>query len=110
LNGRVVKPADQDKARMIWQEILEHHKNGTTIKGRVLNPINSGYCVGVGGVVGFLPFSMCSLLTASKVGLLQDFHVEDAEPAKRNLVLSDPEVRAQKEARKQAAADRAARW
>jgi len=70
-NARVVKPADQDRARLIWAEIEAHRDNHTTLKGRVLNPMNSGYSVGVGGVVGFLPFSLCSLLTASKVGLLQ---------------------------------------
>jgi len=42
--------------------------------------------------------------------LLQDFLVESADPGKRNLVLSEPQVVAEKAARKKAAKARAAMW
>ena len=41
---------------------------------------------------------------------LQDFLVESADPVKRNLVLSEPQVAAEKAARRQEAKERAAMW
>lgn len=39
--------------------------------GRMLNTITGGYAVGVGGIVAFLPFSSCSLVSAGRIGALQ---------------------------------------
>lgn len=39
----------------VWREIREHHRRGTHVKGRVLNPVNGGYAVGIAGLVCFLP-------------------------------------------------------
>ena len=37
----------------------------------MLNTITGGYAVGVGGIVAFLPFSSCSLVSAGRIGALQ---------------------------------------
>ena len=39
--------------------------------GRMLNTITGGYAVGIGGIVAFLPFSSCSLVSAGRIGALQ---------------------------------------
>ena len=41
------------------------------VMGRMLNTITGGYAVGVGGIVAFLPFSSCSLVSAGRIGALQ---------------------------------------
>ena len=38
-----------------WREILQHYRQGTHVKGRVLNAVNGGYAVGIAGLVAFLP-------------------------------------------------------
>ena len=38
-----------------WREIMRHYRMGTHVKGRVLNPVNGGYAVGIAGLVAFLP-------------------------------------------------------
>lgn len=38
-----------------WREIKDHYRNGTHIKGRILNAVNGGYAVGIAGLVAFLP-------------------------------------------------------
>lgn len=37
----------------------------------MLNTITGGYAVGIGGIVAFLPFSSCSLVSAGRIGALQ---------------------------------------
>ncbi len=44
---------------------------GCQVMGRMLNTITGGYSVGVGGIVAFLPFSSCSLVSAGRIGALQ---------------------------------------
>ena len=45
----------------VWREIKEHHRKGTHVKGRVLNPVNGGYAVGIAGLVCFLPIGAASV-------------------------------------------------
>ena len=72
---RVNKVTDEERVSALWDELQERYANEQPVMGRVLNSVNSGYAVGVAGAVGFMPFSLCSLLAASKVGLLQPFLV-----------------------------------
>eukprot|EP00192_Tetraselmis_astigmatica_P018577 CAMPEP_0117647908 /NCGR_PEP_ID=MMETSP0804-20121206/100_1 /TAXON_ID=1074897 /ORGANISM="Tetraselmis astigmatica, Strain CCMP880" /LENGTH=254 /DNA_ID=CAMNT_0005453431 /DNA_START=164 /DNA_END=928 /DNA_ORIENTATION=+ len=62
------------------------------VMGRVLNAVNGGYAVGIGGIVGFLPLSRASLNTVKKMGVLQPFLVIscDQEANRINLVVTDP--------------------
>lgn len=51
-------------AAAAWAAIETSKATGGTVLGRVLNGVaGGGFAVGVGGVVGFLPFSMCSPAT-----------------------------------------------
>lgn len=92
---------DDDRHRLeaVFSEVEEHHRTGTPVRGRILNEVNQGYCVGIAGLTGFLPFSLCSLLTASKVGVLQPFLVNSLDRAKLALVLADPSQVAEREQR-----------
>ena len=56
------------------------------VMGRILNPLNGGYAVGVGGIVAFCPFRNCSLSTASRVGVLQPFYVTAFREDPLNMV------------------------
>ena len=60
--------------------------------GRVLNAVNHGYAVGIGGIVGFMPMSKASIVTAKKMGVLQPFFVLSLEDQgdKISLVVADP--------------------
>lgn len=59
------------------------------VMGRILNPLNGGYAVGVGGIVAFCPFRNCSLSTASRVGVLQPFYVTAFREDPLNMILTD---------------------
>ena len=61
----------------------------TPVMGRVLNPVNGGYSVGLAGIVAFCPISQLDFLTVTKIGVLQPFHVVSMNEAKRNVVLLD---------------------
>lgn len=69
------------------------------MKGRILNSVNKGYCVGIAGLTAFLPYSLCTLLTASKVGVLQPFIIQRLNPETLSVVVADPQMVAQQKAR-----------
>ena len=73
----------------VWELLKEHHKNQTPVKGRVLNGVNGGHAVGLCGLVAFCPFSKCSVLTASRIGILQPFLIDSLSEERRNIIVSD---------------------
>ncbi len=48
-----MKQAEQ--VAMVMARLDRAHKGGTPVQGRVLNPVNAGFAVGVAGIVCFLP-------------------------------------------------------
>ena len=94
-------PKGPARLELAMKEIADAFENHQTVLGRVLNPLNGGYAVGVGGIVGFCPYSNCSLETASRVGVLQPFYVNATrrEPT-FNLVLCDVVAYEQSQARR----------
>ena len=65
------KVNDQARSASIWQEIRNAFSGEKIIKGRVLNAVNSGYAVGIGGFIAFLPASQ--LRGQIQVGALHNF-------------------------------------
>ena len=65
------------RLRSAWREIVAAAQAGTPILGRVLNVSGAGgYAVGLGGFVGFMPFSRAQQARAARVlGSLQPFYV-----------------------------------
>eukprot|EP00854_Cymbomonas_tetramitiformis_P008016 gene8016-9525_t len=49
------KVLDERRAGLLWQEIQAAAERSQPIMGRVLNAVNGGFAVGVGGYVAFLP-------------------------------------------------------
>lgn len=60
--------------------------------GRMLNTITGGYAVGIAGIVAFLPFSSCSLVSAGRIGTLQAFYINQLKKDKRNIILVDARI------------------
>ena len=44
---------------LVLQELKKALVERTTVMGRILNPVNKGYAVGIGGLVCFLPVTQC---------------------------------------------------
>ena len=82
-------PRGPDRTQTAMEELKVAFETGQPVMGRLLNPLNGGYAVGVGGIVGFCPFRSCSLPTASRIGVLQPFYVSGLREVPFNLVLTD---------------------
>lgn len=82
-------PRGPDRALKAMKELQTAFETGQPVMGRLLNPLNGGYAVGIGGIVGFCPFRSCSLPTASRIGILQPFYVSGLREVPFNLILSD---------------------
>ncbi|DBA72817.1 TPA: hypothetical protein ACH3X2_010203 [Trebouxia sp. C0005] len=82
-------PRGPDRTKTAMKELMDAFETGQPVMGRLLNPLNGGYAIGVGGIVGFCPFRSCSLPTASRIGVLQPFYVAGIREVPFNLVLSD---------------------
>lgn len=88
----VERPVEKNKVEDVWEMVKDAMHTNQPVLGRVLNAVNGGYGVGVAGIVGFCPFSQMSFPTASRIGVLQPFHVTSMNEAKRNIVLQDATV------------------
>ena len=55
-----------EQQREVWEELKRHLHNRTPVMGRILNPLNGGYAVGIAGRVCFCPYTACRLDTAAK--------------------------------------------
>ena len=79
---------DTERSEHIWEEIRSAHATGGLIKGRVLNPVNGGFAVGLAGLVAFMPrFKAPHRL---RVGHLDWFEVMAVNPDTRNVVVASP--------------------
>lgn len=85
--GGLLSQADQVK-RVLSE--LEHARvTKQSVMGRVLNPVNRGYAVGIGGLVCFCPITQCMYATAQRVGVLQPFTVSQIRLDSQNVVVYD---------------------
>mmetsp|Transcript_31113 Transcript_31113/g.79876 ORF Transcript_31113/g.79876 Transcript_31113/m.79876 type:complete len:299 (-) Transcript_31113:115-1011(-) len=86
----VQKHEAESRLKAVMEELRGAMQTNTPVLGRVLNAVNGGYAVGIGGLVAFLPLSRASMATVKKLGVLQPFHVLSLDEAKMNAVVSDP--------------------
>ena len=82
-------PKGPDRYEQIFEELKRAYDNAEQVMGRILNSMNGGYAVGVAGLVGFCPFRLCTLQTASRVGVLQPFIIHRFRREPFNMVLED---------------------
>ena len=82
-------PKGPDRLERTMDELKLAFENKQQVMGRILNPLNGGYAIGVGGIVGFCPFKLCTLPTAARIGILQPFYIEQFTRAPFNMVLED---------------------
>ncbi|KAK3275557.1 hypothetical protein CYMTET_16320 [Cymbomonas tetramitiformis] len=84
------KVLDERRAGLLWQEIQAAAERSQPIMGRVLNAVNGGFAVGVGGYVAFLPTSRVVSTLNIQVGKLQPFNILSIREETANIVLSMP--------------------
>ncbi|CAO3640361.1 unnamed protein product [Cunninghamella blakesleeana] len=61
------------------KSMIDNHKNDIIVSGRILNVLKSGYAVGIGGVVAFLPKSLSvGLRKAGNRHNIHQFNVKEA--------------------------------
>lgn len=68
----------------IWNIIKERK----TVNGRILNNINGGYSVGIGGIVAFLPNSLAHIKKINELKPLQEFKILKMNSINHNIVVS----------------------
>lgn len=83
-------PKGPDRYEQTLEELQRAYDSGEQIMGRILNSVNGGYAVGVAGLVAFCPFRMCTLQTASHLGVLQPFIINSFRQEPFNMILQDP--------------------
>ena len=88
-------PGRMEKA---LDELRGAYEKKQQVMGRILNPLNGGYAIGVAGLVGFCPFRLCTLPTASRVGTLQPFYVSRFRREPFNMILEDAHAHEKAEA------------
>jgi len=89
--------AEREKAERedgVWREILDRYRRGRPVTGRILNPVNGGYAVGVAGLVCFLPNATARGSrdggSAPPAGELMSFKIINITEAIRNVILAGP--------------------
>jgi hypothetical protein len=89
--------AEREKAERedgVWREIKDRYRRGRPVTGRILNPVNGGYAVGVAGLVCFLPNATARGSrdggSAPPAGELMSFKIINITEAIRNVILAGP--------------------
>ncbi len=85
-------PLDDDagaRRRAVWAELQRRYEAKTPVEGRVLNDCPGGYAVGVGGVVGFLPYALTTAATAQRIGTAQPFLIVGMDVGRQRFTLRD---------------------
>jgi hypothetical protein len=79
---------DTEVTEHVWREICHAHATGGLLRGRILNPVNAGFAVGLAGLVAFLPrFKAPHRL---RIGQLDWFEVVALNQDTRNVVVGSP--------------------
>lgn len=63
------------RQELVWKELKEAYMGKIPVQGRVLNPTDRGYAVGIGGFVAFCPLVNLSPDLGNKIGILQPFKI-----------------------------------
>ena len=82
-------PKGPDRYEDALDELKRAYDSKQQVMGRILNTLNGGYAVGIAGLVGFCPFRLCTLQTASRVGVLQPFAIHRFRRQPFNMILED---------------------
>lgn len=72
------------RERTIWDYVEERK----FITGRILNHVNGGYSVGIGGLVAFLPKNHLGQLQEKSMGQLLNFSILKVNRANNNVIVS----------------------
>lgn len=86
LGGKLTQEEQVDR---VLEELKRAQISKKLVMGRILNPVNRGYAVGIGGLVCFCPITQCLWETAQRVGVLQPFTVSQMKMETRNVVIYD---------------------
>lgn len=89
-NGERVKT---EREEGVWRELMQIHREGGIVKGRVLNAINGGYAVGIAGHVCFLPTRETKPYKGKSVpptGELIPFKILNITESIKNVILTGP--------------------
>lgn len=72
------------KEQTLWKEIIQKKY----INGRILNPVNGGYSVGIGGLVAFLPRNHLGDIKDKTIGELKTFTLLKSNSINNNVIVS----------------------
>lgn len=90
--GQLVLSKKKADSIKMWDKIVEVHKNGTIIQGKILRRIKGGYVVDVGGLTAFLPGSQLDTKPVRDydeyVGKTMDFKVIKINDKIENIIVS----------------------
>ncbi|MGB9697252.1 MAG: 30S ribosomal protein S1 [Ignavibacteria bacterium] len=90
--GQLVLSKKKADSIKMWDKIVEVHKNGTIIRGKILRRIKGGYVVDVGGLTAFLPGSQLDTKPIRDydeyVGKTMDFKVIKINDKIENIIVS----------------------
>ena len=84
------RPNAETMRERVWAEIERAYASKQGVRGRVLNPINDGFAVGVAGIVAKLPLQQADPRKVQRVGVLQDFVITSVQARQRRLTLAHP--------------------
>ena len=86
-----VVPARQSSHRLsrTWAELKQCMRSRVSLRGRVLNPLNGGYAIGVGGYVAFMPHRESPL--SVDIGALIPIRVLQMRESNTNVVVGSAE-------------------
>lgn len=84
-----VQPDAGLRQRSVWLELEGAWRSRAPVFGRVLNQCPGGYAVGLGGLVGLLPYARATTRTALSIGTLAPFLVDHMSEGQRLVVVRD---------------------
>jgi len=71
----------------VWRELQQAFQQDRPVPGRILNPVNKGFAVGIAGIVAFLPESFTTPRRVGQVGVLQWFKIVSLDMESNNLLV-----------------------
>jgi small subunit ribosomal protein S1 len=90
-NGYVVLSKDKAEKMRVWDDVEKAHREGATVRGRVIDRIKGGLAVDI-GVKAFLPGSLVDVKPVKNLDALRgkefEFKVVSVDKKRGNIVLS----------------------
>ena len=59
--------SEREQIDAVLEEMQRAQESNASVMGRILNPVNRGYAVGVAGLVCFLPVTQCMFQVLSPI-------------------------------------------